>query len=487
MIRGKAFVKFFDFHKISSLSYFVERQTPGNGFCAHCIVNIQPFLLGLNGLHVVNLPERLAVGLLVQIVLVQGIGLLDDLLRLLAADLDGGVQHLALEARFQTRACAGDRAGRGARALQACETGLGRHQAGRDDLVQEGLGRQTADHGVGQAGHDMGVARNRLERHAGHLQQLLGGRAEQVRVGRGGADRGAHEDDAQRDHLCGEQHDLGVQTAAQAAVDRVGIGHDLMVEHDALGDLVHDRVVELELGDDADRVAVGLFHQMGGGQLADVADADADAVVRHARAAGHGCDMAEQLHLFIRRKDLERGAGAQLDAVDGGQIGGRTVEIHARLLHVGEHDRDKVLIRAGDVDRAAEVDRGTGVVRRAGVLVYGVVALAEYGVVGRHADGLTDLILGVLHDAAGVLAVYAGLGQELDRGVPNAVRQLVVEVDDALGLDLDVVLLDDLLEVLIDVLHVEVLLADDRTLDAASNNVKNFRLLIHTAIPPVIP
>ena len=91
-----------------------------------------------------------------------------------------------------------------------------------------------------------------------------------------------------------------------------------------------------------------------------------------------------------------------------------------------------------------------------------LAALAEGRLARALAAGGEDLVASELHHAVGLGAVRAGLGEQVDGRLKDAVREVVVSIDDGLLVPLDGVARDELAQLGDEALHVIVGLGGER-------------------------
>lgn len=86
----------------------------------------------------------------------------------------------------------------------------------------------------------MGIARQGLERQAGGDHHLFAGIVEVEGMGGRGADASRHEHHVEGDHRRGDQYRLTLHTAAEAAIDGVGVGINDPISIENVGEFVED-------------------------------------------------------------------------------------------------------------------------------------------------------------------------------------------------------------------------------------------------------
>ena len=233
---------------------------------------------------------------------------------------------------------------------------------------------------------------------------------------------------------------VSAEDGAAEVTEDVSVGTivERLVEHRVVGRHLGEdgdhAAVEVRLADAPDRVSGGYLSLRGfGGSDGDGPDVGlSDEALRVAevhRVLHSGGDFGRVLRGRLAAHEVLKQRSAETVEERFLQVG------HAGLL----------------VDVGAEVRVGAEEVERTALLVFYradaepalVVAGADEVLRALRVEHLVDLALGELHYAVGVLVVDAGRNEEVLRGGPYSVGEVVVLVDDRVSVVLDVVFLNN--------------------------------------------
>ena len=279
-------------------------------------------------------------------------------------------------------------------------------------------------------------------------------------------------------------HGRACRASGIAAHNRPAFAHYLSSSGQHVGDFVHARKGNLQRSREADDPGVGIPQPKRA--TADLAhgghrrgDGIHDGQARPLCTAQRG---AAQLHRPDAGQQLQGRAGLDGHAIDQGH-GRAGYGIDQRVAPVAFHQPDVYIFSGGYPTACSQEAVGWVVaLRLAGAHHLFVGPLAKDRRGRGVPQALQNLLFGELHHPAGVGAVGAGRGGELQPGLEHVVRQLVVIWDGVVRVIADVVLLHHFLELGNHHFHREVFLGIVRAIQRSPDDLKE---VDHFRLPPI--